>query len=165
MTTTPCNNCGTQTCTTSCQWSACNLGSVDGYESNDSQSAAYNLGEITDNDAAAVTIQANINPATNVDWFKIHVKDTFLYALDPQVTLSGVPAGMTYKLCVKYVCDQDGSSKTTCANIGSAGGSVSHDVGGCASIWEGDNDSVMLYVEIAPVGNGSCQNYTLKIRG
>lgn len=165
-TVVPCDNCGTQTCNSLCQWNTCNLGSVDGYEPNDSLTAAYGPWEITDNDNSAIPITANINPAGNQDWFKVHISDISFHSIAPWVSLNGVPTGMVYKLCASYVCDEDGStSSTSCTNVGSTGGSLSFDVGGCATIWEGDDDSVMLRIQVLPLSNGSCQNYTLQVGG
>jgi len=159
-TTQPCNNCGTQTCTAACGWGSCALGKMDGYEENDAEAQSYALAGITDAAGDTQTATASINPAYDQDWFKIHIKDTTGHTIDPKFTLT-VPVGQTYKLCVTYKCDKGGGSYNSCQNI-SGSNAISIGVGGCQSIWQGDDDSGTAYIQITPVSAGSCADYTLK---
>jgi hypothetical protein len=134
---------------------------MDGYEENDSQAAAYTLPGMTDADGSAQTITANINPAYDADWFKVHISDTFGYQIDPAVTLT-VPGGQTYKLCVTYKCDKASKTYSGCSSI-SGSGTVAVDVSGCQAWYEGDDDSGTATISIEPVTNGSCSNYTMKV--
>ncbi len=160
-TTKSCDLCGTQTCTGSCGWSSCNYGKMDGYENNDTSGTAYVLPGITDAVGDNHTITANINPSGDDDWYKIHIADTTWHNIDPKVTLS-VPLGQTYKLCVTYTCDKGDKTYNQCLTVTTTG-SVALDVGGCQTIWQGDDDSGTAAIQVDPLSSGSCSDYTLKI--
>ncbi|MBM4373312.1 MAG: hypothetical protein FJ098_16770, partial [Deltaproteobacteria bacterium] len=157
-----CNNCGTQSCTAGCQWGTCSIGPVDNYEENDSEGAAKVLAGITDNDSDTRTAQANINPAYDHDWFRIHIDDNTGYQIDPWFSLSNVAAGQQYQLCVVYDCDASGGVYSKCTTV-TGNGSVSLDVADCEDFWSGDDDSGQATIHITPLTSGSCSNYTLQI--
>lgn len=160
--TTACNNCGTQTCNSSCGWGTCNYGNTDGYEENDYKSAAYTLPGITDAAGNIQTVSANINPAYDKDWYKIDISDTTWHAIDPKITLSGVPSAQLYKICVTYECKESDKVFNACDTT-SNNTAVTLDVGSCEGILQGDDDSGTAYIQITPLTTGSCSSYTLQV--
>ena len=161
--TRPCDNCGTQTCSSSCAWGTCSIGTTDSYEENDSEGAAYDLAHFEDCADTAGTLQANINPAFDHDWYETHVSDNAGCDIEPWVQLSNVPAGQTYKLCVDAICDEGGDNDSQCSGNITGGGSVTLDldVSGCDPDFWTDDDAATLIIHVIPISAGSCSSYTL----
>ncbi|HQK51289.1 MAG TPA: hypothetical protein PLK60_08885, partial [Myxococcota bacterium] len=159
-----CENCGSRVCSSLCQWGTCNIGTVDAYEENDSSTAAKALPDITDNDSDARSLYANINPSYDQDWYRVHVADRTGYQIDPWVSLSQVPAGQTYQLCVHYLCDQNGNPPARqCVSSSGATVRIDLDVSGCddnCGIFCYDNSGTLI-IQVLPVTIGSCSNYRL----
>jgi len=161
-----CGNCGRRTCTSQCTWGACNIGTVDQYEENDTKVTARVLPKITDHDGDATGLYANINPTKDPDWFRVHITDATGALIDPWVRLSQVPLGQTYRLCVFYECNQASGVPPELKCIHVVGGNqetVKISVAGCddnCGFNCYDNGGDMFMWVHAPDG-GSCSSYRL----
>ena len=163
--TASCENCGTKVCTSGCVWGACAIGAVDTYEENDSEGDAYTLSGIGDSDGDASFLLANVNPSSDDDWYEVHVSDDTGSQIDPWVTLSAVPSGQTYRVCVDFVCDQNGNPPSrACASVnGGSSATIELDVSGCddnCGMFCYDNSGTMV-IQVEPVTPGSCSSYRL----
>lgn len=157
-------------CTSACTWGACELGVVDGYEENDTEATARALPGISDADGEATYLVANVNPSFDDDWFTVHVQDEpILYSINPWATLSAVPVGETYRFCVGFVCDQNGTAPTTrCYDVvGGSSRRVELDVSGCddyCGLFCFDNGGTMV-IQVDPQTAGSCTSYRVDYGG
>lgn len=160
-----CDNCGTKTCATNCQWNPCSIGTVDSYEPNDTKAAARVLPSIDDKDGSHTYLLANINPAGNHDWYRVFIKDVAGAVMEPFVKLSQVPSGQAYYVCTEFVCEESSGNPPSRQCTVSYGSEVriDLDVSGCDDNCGAFcfNNSGTLYMQVYPSGSGSCSFYRL----
>lgn len=82
----------------------------DGYEPNDTQETARELGSLKDDPDSAQRITASVHQGKDVDWYRVHVSDTGLGG-DPNVHVS---VSQGFSVVTWFVCDQGRAVDTTC---------------------------------------------------
>ncbi len=175
-----CSDGNTCTQNDTCSGTTC-VGSpiLDGYEPNDSSSAAPNLGTVKDNmnwsDAKSFT--ASLYASGDEDWYKYRDEGTTLGDMEPRVELTNVPSGSNYKLCAFHVCDNgnapdpkcNSGSLTTyggmtgcCSDSGGYGGSETVDYDPkCGGLFSSATGTVYIRV-LRTSGSWTCSSYSVK---
>lgn len=132
----------------------------DAFEDNDTSADASTLEPTTDaSDYPQATIEAQLFPDDDVDFYTFIDTDTFGGFVFPKVELRDVPSDSDYELCAFISCaDGEDGAEATC-EIGTA--ARFEDMSGCCSNLEGDSDEE---VRIGPNCSGSDDSVNVLIR-
>lgn len=150
---------------------------LDPFEPNDSMAASVDLGSTNLSDPFPFdSLNANLYPNADPDWFRYYVDDTPDGDVRPRVELSNVPPGTNYNLCAYFECDEeyqdfqciDGTSVSwngipgCCStNAGSSNEWVHLDPN-CGSFIN-TNDSGTVYIRVYRGTSAvSCADYTVE---
>ncbi|MDB4934868.1 MAG: hypothetical protein JWP87_1840 [Labilithrix sp.] len=99
---------------------------ADGYEANDTQETARDLGALKDDPNTSDAISSSVHTGKDVDWFRYHVSDTG-FGGDPVVTVA-VSSGFT--VTTWYACDTRSTAASQCMH-GTSDPTRIGDVEGC----------------------------------
>lgn len=160
---TDCGYCGHTHCSALCKWNPCEESPGDSYEPNDTENTAWKSYDITDNDAEMVTIEANINPQTDVDWYSVQMADTSSHSMKPRFILSNVPSGAKYYLSVEFRCEASNKVYQDAIQVTGAG-EVSFEDLNCTESFLKD-DTGTAYIVVEPISGASCMSYQLQFHG
>jgi len=141
-------------------------GTEDAFDPNDTLATVSYLGSIGDNnDWPQGSFSASLFPDGDSDWFEYAVVDEPLSSLAPSVTLSGIPSGTNYDLCVYYQCDA-GTESVIC-DSGNISDSESGFPGCCSTSSGNTDESVTLDADCigSPDGGGTVYFNVKKLSG
>ncbi len=134
-----CNDNNHCTQSDTCASNACTGSAIpDGYESNNSESAAKWLGTKNDSDNWPQWnfSDAYLYPANDIDWYEYEINDTAGGNIEPYVYLDQIAANHDYKLCVYFYCVDD-SGPPSNLDCGGAGGSSTASVTVAGRVYAG----------------------------
>lgn len=133
---------------------------TDAYEDNDSSADAAELEATTDStDYPQGSLEAQLFPEDDVDFYTFVDSDTFRGLIYPKVELQGIPEGSDYDLCAFIACaNGDEGAEATCES-GSA--ARFEGMSGCCSDSAGDSDEE---VRIGPDCSGGDDSVDVLVR-
>ena len=161
---------------------SCSGGSCNGSPITESPEAkdTYYGGAITNvTDCAGLdqSLNANLYPSGDIDWYYFKVSDTTGCDVEPKVQLV-VPLGANYQLCAYFECNNGDDVDLDCAEGSKVSGPKAGTSGCCSTKTGTQTESVRLkpkcsfgglgdesgYVDIKvyPASGNTCANYTLK---
>lgn len=132
----------------------------DEFEENDTSGDAASLEATTDaSDYPQGTIEAQLFPEDDVDFYQFVDTDTFGGLLFPKVELSNIPEGSDYDLCAFISCVSGEEGAEATCETGTA--ARFEDMSGCCSNLDGDSGEE---VRIGPSCPGSDDSVNVLIR-
>jgi hypothetical protein len=139
---------------------------IDKSDAGGSETLASKLPETDDCDGDGGTIKGVMNGAVDVDFYSVHMKDTFGCIVSPHFQTA--TAGL--QVCVFVKCDNSGTTQIKDCGSGAAKTSDIGDPGCCFATpgtmdmginCSGINDSATFFVKVAQNGGDKCEPYAI----